>query len=199
MLSLVPSILQAGLLLALAGGPEDPSGTKVPLGTHGGFLTVHVGSSRPLRTIEYDDPVGGGSPLIEEAIGVHTGGDSSGFAVELVLQQSVGLDASTFVFAPRFGADIALSEWFGVYLSPSLALGYRMIKPGGLNQLGPDDSQLGHQATIQFALGTKIIVVDRLVLSFRPIGIDLAIPSRRYSDNLLAVRWQLVGGLGFTF
>ena len=190
---------------------DAPAPSLLPLGTRGRFVTFSVGRS---FTIGGDDELAFDSylPLVtpplrlEQTIGIHPRTkNSSGFYIAAVLQEAFmgieGPKAPTreFGFAPRFGADIPIAGDTALYLSPSMQLGYNLHTVfqreydyyGTTSQPTPERS---HRMDVQMAIAAKILLADRMLLSFRPIDFQIVTNFDTYS-----LRWNVVGGVGLTF
>jgi hypothetical protein len=180
--------------------------------TRGGFIVVSVGGTRPIRSPEYGSALVGSFHL-EQALGTHFR-DGGGAALAIVTQQTLDADAYAYAFAGRFQYDAEIGKGLGLYLAPLITIGYRRVRMGGVERecgiindpsiepISCAPGRLSHQVTLQFGLEAKIVAADRLVLSFRPVTVDVGVPhADKPYDGLFrsTVRWQLVGGLGLTF
>ncbi|MEM7158974.1 MAG: hypothetical protein AAF799_39415 [Myxococcota bacterium] len=194
--------------------PEDedePRPSLLPLGTRNRFVTFSVGRS---FVIGGDDelPFDSYLPLVspplrlEQSIGMYPmGRERSGFFISAVLQEAFmgieGPKAPTreFGFAPRIGGDIPIAGDTALYLSPSFQLGYNLHTVfqteydyyGTTSQPTPERT---HRMDVQMAMAAKILLANRMMLSFRPIDFQIVTDFETYS-----LRWNVVGGVGLTF
>jgi hypothetical protein len=157
--------------------------------TRKGFILLSVGSTRGLRNPEHGYSSITSSQL-EQAIGSRT---AHGLGFALVTQQTLSSDTNYYAFAGRIQYDAEIGTGLGLYLTPLLTVGYRRYRracPPTLYDLCL--SGVSHQATVQLGLEAKLVAANRLILSFRPVTLEIVAPA-------LTVNWQLVGGLGLTF
>jgi hypothetical protein len=114
----------------------------------------------------------------------HPSGDSSGLAFGGEIQESLGSSAFMLTMGPKVWYDIQISDALGIYLAPSVLVGFGYVSGGGTSTFG-FDMQMGFEA--------KMLIQDRGMIFFRPITLDIAVADRA------AVRWDLVFGGGVTF
>jgi hypothetical protein len=108
---------------------------------------------------------GGGSGFkLIETFGIHFtpnfGGPAAGPALALDIQETFGFGSVAIEVGPKFCWDIPIVQGLGLYLSPSLMLGFAHW--GGWNG-----------ATIQIGFEGKLILGDRGLVFFRPISFDI--------------------------
>jgi hypothetical protein len=122
------------------------------------------------------------------------GGPSAGPAIAIVLQEGFGNNFISFEIGPRFVWDIPVVQNLGLYLSPSLTLGYAYA--GTSVDCGPYvDCGGGASAfNLGLAFAAKLILADRGMVFFQPFGIDMGIRGEGVS-----VRYDLIFGGGVIF
>jgi hypothetical protein len=94
----------------------------------------------------------------------------------------VGNGVFILELGPKFWYDIQLASDLGLYLSPQ-----------GLLGLGVGTEGVGAFFTMQFGFALKLILNDKVALSFKPFGFDIGI-----ADNV-GVRYDLMFSAGITF
>lgn len=177
--------------------------------TRRGFIHLAAGGSRPIRNPEYDTLLVD-SLMLEQSIGIHLGkGEGHSDALALVTQQTFTEPFNAYVVAFRYLHDIVLDDRLGAYLTPMLTFGYRRVTDRGTENFSincpPDvpitcEPEAYNQMTLQLGLGVTVVIADRLPLFIRPINLDLGLPHiEDGEDPVITLRWQILGGLGFTF
>jgi hypothetical protein len=198
--------------LAAAGAGTAAAGTGIlRAGTRRGFATFSAGRSFLIGTDEALDfysyfPMFSPPLRLEQEIGIHPRG-GSGLAVSLVAQElflgSIGPEQARreLGIGARLGGDFPVAPGMGVYASPSFRLGYnlhsvRQQEDGGYpyDDDGEISTDRSHRMDVQFAVAAKILLADRLLLSFRPVDFQIVTDFSHYS-----LRWSLMGGAGLTF
>ena len=188
-----------------------PSGRARFIGpaTRRGFIHLAAGGSRPIRNPEYDT-LQLDSLMLEQSIGIHLAkGEGHSDALALVTQQTFTEPFNAYVVAFRYLHDIVLDDRLGAYLTPMLTFGYRRVTDRGTENFSincpPDvpitcEPEAYNQMTLQLGLGVTVVIADRLPLFIRPINLDLGLPHiADGEDPVVTLRWQILGGLGFTF
>jgi glycine/D-amino acid oxidase-like deaminating enzyme len=127
---------------------------------------------------------------LTEEVGYHFGGGASGLALALSLQQAYGTDVVLFETGPRLLYDFQVGRALGLYISPSLLLGY------ALQSSKYSDSE--HGVTVQLACDAKLTLADRAFVFFRPVGIDV-LHLRWRGMGHTGVRYELLIGAGATY
>jgi hypothetical protein len=200
--------------LAPADAKAAVAGTGIlRAGTHRGFATLSAGRSFLISSDDDLDfqtyfPILSPPLRLEQEVGIHPSG-GSGLAVSLVLQE---LFLSTtgpeqfhreFGVGARVGGDFPVAPGMGVYASPSFRLGYNLHSLREREDSYPyppydDEGEIStsrtHRMDVQFAVAAKILLADRLLLSFRPVDFQIVTDFSHYS-----LRWSLMGGAGLTF
>ncbi len=152
------------------------------------FFNLFVGGSRNFRG--YYNYTGGMDFKSEVAIGGGTPGMRIGGAA--VIQVSSGFPLNTFTIAPRLQLNRQIVPDYAFYFTTTLSLGYRasMYSSYGIFQgLG---NVYQHSGVGAVGWGVSAIVADRLLLSFRPLNLEVAVPA----PNLVDFNWDVFGGLG---
>jgi hypothetical protein len=181
-------------------------------GTRRGFFTFMAGRSWNLRGEPNDETqnaqrsgVEASSQLVlEEAIGFHVKPGDQGFAPSLVFRQQLSKLNPGFTFGVRGQWDIALSQRYGVFITPSILAGYHLapnaVRGGGSYSYyyyyyGGGFASYYHQALGQVGVGIKLLLADRLQLTFRPVSLSVRGPT----DVVVDLDWDISGGFGITF
>jgi len=123
---------------------------------------------------------------LEQELGYHFSGDSSGPALGLSIGESFGGGfGSNFVFQPgmKFWYDIQITD-MAIYIAPQARIGY-------VGYFGAGDS---HGFNFGFGAEGKVILGDRGVLFFRPFTLDMMA-----NDFGFVMRYDLMFGGGVTF
>jgi hypothetical protein len=139
-----------------------------------------------------------------ETFGYHFFGNAEGPALALELQESFGDDAFTFQVGPKFLWDFRLVNGLGLYLAPTLLLGYMHVSPTEDLPAGLDVAANG--LSIRIGLEVKLILADRALLFFRPINLDIntfdttiSYGSSSASGWATILRWDMIFGGGVIF
>ncbi len=198
------------------GGTEAAGGGVLRLGTRRRFVTFSIGRSFLIGSDD-DRDFAGYLPLLspplrlEQTIGLHPrSDDGSGFFFALAVQQSFrGIESPKspnreFGFGPRVGTDIPVGNQAAIYLRPSIQLGYNLhtlftteYQYGynyGSGSTGEPEPDRAHRMDVQMALAARILLADRVLLSFRPVDFQIVTDFDGYS-----LRWNVMGGVGLTF
>lgn len=173
--------------------------------TRFGYFTFSSGRSSLLESGGLSDrPRTSPGLMLEEAIGVYvsqrTYSDSS---LALVFQQSFlsgPFDSQEYTFGPRLTFDIPIDQNLGIYVSPSMLAGYNLSSQGDVlydyDASYEDDRTTRtreHRLDVQFGLAAKLLLADRLELSFRPFQLQIVTDFTDYS-----IRWNMMAGIGIT-
>jgi hypothetical protein len=182
---------------------EEAKGPLRP-GTRRWFVGAWVGINQALQSAAD----GGWMPnlQIEESIGLHFKRSSAGPAVAVVFQQALQGHADAFSFLPRLSWGIQPSKRHGIYLTPMVGFGYKLLRVADREIIDGQCTDMDgciatyshHQATLQAGFGITFVFADRVPLELRPIGIDASAP-RLDGDRVFITRWQMGAGLGVTF
>ncbi|MCX4244172.1 hypothetical protein [Paraliomyxa miuraensis] len=167
------------------------------------MFNLFVGGSRALRGYSYY----GGSEFKAEA---EVGGFDQRFRVGGfgVLQVNSSFPFNTFTFAPRLSLNRQIIPNFAFYFTTNLTLGYRLwasvfeysgpsYDAGGYGYYdydqGNDTSRyFYHSAVLGVSWGASAIIAERLLLSFRPLDLELVIPAPMF----IQTNWSVMGGVG---
>jgi hypothetical protein len=129
-----------------------------------------------------------------QTFGYHFKGTANGPAIAADLQESFGDDWIVFCIVPRFVWDIQIVDGLGLYLSPSGGFGFAHASvdcPAGYTC----PSYNGF--TFQFAFEGKLVLGDRGLVFFRPIGFDIM--GLANGDMEVGARYELFFGGGVIF
>ncbi len=151
-------------------------------GTHPFAASLHVG---PAIAAKGDMPV---MVAIGQELAAHFGRRASGFFLGIALSESLGskdgaftdpygfpVTASVkffyFTAGAKLGWDIQPSSRVGFYLTPLVLGGYSYLRQAVEN--GPSASM--NAGFVEPAFELKLIVVERLVLTLRPFGLEVLV------------------------
>jgi len=126
---------------------------------------------------------------LAQTFGYHFSGQSDGEAIALEVQESFSKDFVFLEVLPRFVWDIALGK-LPLYLSPGGGMGFNFIFP--------EQGDTIPGLTIQVTLELKLILDDRWLVCFRPVGVDIH-PLHHDNSWHTGVRYDLMLGGGATF
>lgn len=122
-----------------------------------------------------------------------------------VVQMSKGLPFTTFTLAPRLSLNRQIVPDHAFYFTTNLTVGYRAstyrdtsvnVYDGyGQSYGGGNDRTTYHSAMMGVSWGASAIIAERLVLSFRPLDVELVVPTTD-DDMLVQLNWCIMGGLG---
>jgi len=156
------------------------------------FFTMFVGGSKAFLG-GYGSPYGGGMDFkIEGALGGH-GLKNRSLAGAAVVQVTSGFPFSSFTLAPRLQWDKLLLPDYAIYMTTTLTAGYRVSTYGGYGiLLGLTEGAL-HGGVVAVGWGASTIVAERLLLSFRPVNVELSGPGAGFP---VQINYDVIGGLG---
>jgi hypothetical protein len=152
------------------------------------MFSLFVGGSRALRG-GYT-PFGTSDFKAELAIGGHDRRFRvGGFAV---LQVTSGFPFNTLTLAPRLSINRQLVPDYAFYFTTNVLLGYRATSYGAYGFI---TGLFGayHSGVLGVSCGVSAIVAERLLLSFRPLELELVAPA---TGPLVQINWSAMGGLG---
>ncbi len=193
------------------GAPPSTGSTSFTApGTHPGFFTVSAGraySVRGVPAITASQFPTQPTPKFEQSLGYHFNGGSDGLAAGAVLQQEFGAAFNSFVIGGRLQIDAPLSANHGVYLTPSFTLGFRILSDvdrgdGYSYSYSYGDGPPFFLASLQFGLAGKVLLADKLLLTFRPATVHVSAPT---PDELggdpdpVILSLDVMAGIGVTF
>ncbi len=164
----------------------------IPRGSKRSYFEFNVGSVHSM--FGYGSYYGygnfGATTHLEQVIGRYVGASKTdGFGVGFLAIERIGGIFSDYTLGLRLQWDRPLSETYGVYLCNSFSLGFNMSGYGtGLGVIG-----FGVDA--MYSAGAKLLIKDRLSLSFKPINIDFLYNSFLFIN----LRFSVLGGIGVTF
>jgi tetratricopeptide (TPR) repeat protein len=145
-----------------------------------------------------------------QELSTHFGRRSSGFSLGLALRECFGsktlignygedVPTSYFVLAvgPRLGWDIQVARAVALYVSPSLLAAYSYLRRAPANYV----VDTAHAAGGEVAVDLKLIIVDRMLIYLRAIGVEVLgiFATESQIQDRVFVRYQLGLGLGVTF
>lgn len=109
-----------------------------------------------------------------------------------VLQVSTGFPFNSFTLAPRLQIDRQILPDYAFYFTTTLTFGYRATTYAGYGIFQGLGEVYTHSAMGAVGWGVSAIVAERMVLSFRPLNVELAVPA----PALVDFNWDVLGGLG---
>lgn len=153
---------------------------------------------------------GGGSFKITQEFMGHFSGNASGAALGVIVNQTFTGPYFGFNIAPKFTYDIRVKQGLGLYISPSVSLGYGLQHYRFSYYNGLYNGANYHAANLQFGVAVKLILDDRWLVFAQLPNFDFLIgPGGYYYDNrgcaanncgtYFAARLDFVLGGGVTF
>ncbi len=125
--------------------------------------------------------------LMEQTFGHHFSKDASGPAIAIDLQEHVAGGLFVLQTGPRFVYDIRIVSGLGLYLSPSVGIEYTFSTGGPHNGF-----------SVPFLFKVKMVLANRGLLFFQPVGIDL-MALFRPNSSYVALQYDLMFGGGVIF
>lgn len=162
------------------------------------MFTLFAGSARAIR--------GGYSFLNDFKLEGAIGGFGSRFRTGgfVVVQMTKGLPFTTFTLAPRLSLNRQIVPNHAFYFTTNITVGYRAstyrdsytsVYDGyGYGGGGGSDRVTYHSAVMGVSWGASAIIAERLLLSFRPVDLELVAPAA--SEELIQLNWSVMAGLG---
>jgi hypothetical protein len=172
-LPLACAILIAAPLAASAA----PASEVIRPGTHEQFFIFSVGPA-----LAVSDSIT--QVKLTQAYGYHFTSNASGLALGAEIQESFGHGFFTLELGPKIWYDLALSSELGVYLTPNGMIGMALQSGGG---------QTNAYFDMQFGFALRMVLNDKVLLSFSPFSLDIAI------GDITPVRYDLMFGIGICF
>lgn len=181
---LAPFIIAGCLTLALTAAPDTAEANPmIRPATHGWFATFGMG---PAIKIELAPT----QFALEQAVGYHFSGTGAGPALGLALAESFGDYYFAFSAGARFWWDIQPSPAYGLYLAPYAQLG---VAIGSVSSSVCAQDCTDAAFNMQFGFEVRLALVNRAIVFFRPIAMDMFI-----RDPFL-MRYNLMFGGGVYF
>ena len=125
---------------------------------------------------------GGSFKITQEFMG-HFSGNASGPALGVILNETFTGPYVGFNIAPKFTYDIRVKQGLGLYISPSVSLGYGLVhyRP---NYYGYYAGANYSAANLQFGVAVKLILDDRWLVFAQVPNFDFLIgPGNYYYAN----------------
>jgi hypothetical protein len=167
-------------------------------GTHPWFGSLSLGVAGKLK----DTPT---QFKLVEAVGYHFSGNAGGPAIVFELQESLSDEAGSTAYVveigPKFQWDIPIVQNLGLYLTPSVMLGYSRAGWSGNNVFGFGGVPSSNGFTLQFGFEGRLILADRGLVFMRPFTIDVGggqADCNGCGFNT-GVRWDFLMGGGVIF
>jgi hypothetical protein len=125
--------------------------------------------------------------LLTQTFGHHFKGDASGPAIAVDMQEHVAGGLFVFQVGPRFVYDIQIVNGLGFYLTPSVGFEYTFSNGGP-----------HHGFSVPFIFKAKLVLGNRGLIFFQPVGIDL-MALFRPDNSYTAMQYDLLFGGGVIF
>ena len=126
---------------------------------------------------------GGSFKITQEFMG-HFSGNASGPALGVIVNQTFTGPYFGFNIAPKFTYDIRVKQGLGLYISPSVSLGYGLQHYRYAYYNGVYNGANFHAANLQFGVAVKLILDDRWLVFAQVPNFDFLIgPGGYYYDN----------------
>ena len=190
--ALVITLTSAALLWGGVAKAEIPPILRP--GTHPWFASLSLGVGGKLKDLMTQFK-------LVEAIGYHFSGNAAGPAIAFEFQESLsdegGATAYVIEIGPKFQWDIPIVSGLGLYLTPSVMLGFARA---GWARGGYYGDYGANGFTLQFGFEGRLILADRWLVFMRPLTIDVT--GGKGCDNCefdTFVRWDFLVGGGATF
>lgn len=160
------------------------------------MFTLFAGSARVLR--------GGYSLLNDFKIEGALGGFGPRFRTGgfVVVQMTKGLPFTTFTLAPRLSFNRQIVPNHAFYFTTNITVGYRastyrdtstVVSYDGSYSTGNERTTY-HSAVMGVSWGASAIIAERLLLSFRPVDLEMVAPAA--SEDAIQLNWSVMAGLG---
>jgi hypothetical protein len=175
-------------------GPPPESGGTDGLGpsTRPFLLALDFGPSIFLLACAQGNCASQGSVTqfkLSQMFGGHPGGSGDGFGIGLHISEAFGSGLFRFQPGVRLWGDIPVSDDLGIYIAPFGHIGYALWSVSFGNA-----SASAHLVNWGAGVGAKIVLVDRLMIQFSPLGFDF-----HANDDGMVWWYDLAFGLGVTF
>lgn len=130
----------------------------------------------------------GGALKASQDLAYHFSGNATGPAIGVVVQEEFLIGGAYFglAVAPKLSWDIQLLRGRGVYLTPSLAVGYHLLAWKGFPRVHAGEAQAG--AAVKFAIS------ENLLLWLQPAVFDFI-----FTPGFFIPRYDLLVGVGTVF
>lgn len=126
---------------------------------------------------------GGSFKITQEFMG-HFSGNASGPALGVIVNQTFTGPYVGFNIAPKFTYDIRVKQGLGLYISPSVSLGYGLQHYRYAYYNGYYSGANYSAANLQFGVAVKLILDDRWLVFAQVPNFDFLIgPGGYYNDN----------------
>jgi hypothetical protein len=126
---------------------------------------------------------GGNFKLSQEFMG-HFSGNASGPALGVLLNETFNGPYFGFAIAPKFTYDIRVKPGLGLYISPSVSLGYSLTHYRPYYYQGYYSGANYHAANLQFGVAVKLMLNDRWLVFAQVPNFDFLIgPGGYYYNN----------------
>ena len=188
---------------------HDPFAVELPPGLHGTglhgttkrrppllgktdkrfYFGLFAGGSRRLRGGYSYFP---GTDFKSELVFGGYGKNNDRVSGAAVIQVGAGFPFNTFTVAPRVQFNRPLLPDYAIYMTTTLTLGYRATSYSGYGVFQGLAEAYSHAVVGAVGWGASSIIAERLLLSFRPLNLELAVPA----PSIVEFNWDVLGGLG---
>jgi hypothetical protein len=186
----------AALSLLLLSGVANAQPALLAPGTHPMWASMALGPAISVKD-------SGTQFKLIETFGYHPMGRAAGPAIALDVQEGFGNHFTSIEVGPKFLWDIQPVHNLGLYLAPSLMLGYLYYTGAGGGGCYPNFLEGGLYCPggrpgtsffdMQFGFEGRLVLADRWLVSFRPFTLDLGIRSD------VSMRYDMMFGGGAIF
>jgi hypothetical protein len=185
----------AALSLLLLSGVANAQPAVLAPGTHPMWASLALG---PAINLDHSAT----QFKLIETFGYHPMGRAAGPAIALDVQEGFGNHFTSIEVGPKFLWDIQPVHNLGLYLAPSLMIGYLYHTGSGGGNCGLADAlglpcgggSSGASAfDMQIGFEGRLVLADRWLVSFRPFTLDLGIRSD------VSMRYDMMFGGGAIF
>jgi hypothetical protein len=185
----------AALSLLLLSGVANAQPALLAPGTHPMWASMALGPAISVKD-------SGTQFKLIETFGYHLMGSAAGPAIAFDMQEGFGNSFTSIELGPKFLWDIQPVHNLGLYLAPSLMIGYLYHTGSGGGNCGLADAlglpcgggSSGASAfDMQIGFEGRLVLADRWLVSFRPFTLDLGIRSS------VSIRYDMMFGGGAIF
>lgn len=125
---------------------------------------------------------GGNFKLTQEFMG-HFSGNAAGPALGVILNETFNGPYFGFAIAPKFTYDIRVKQGLGLYISPSVSLGYSLTHYRPYFYEGNYAGANYHAANLQFGVAVKLMLDDRWLVFAQVPNFDFLIGPGGYYNG----------------
>lgn len=165
--------------------PEGRAIKIIPRSSNRSYFEANAGSLHTM--FGFSSPYGGSSAQLEQVFGRYVGrSKTDGLGLGFVAIERLSSLYNDYTVGMRFQWDKPISEDLGIYINHGLTVGFNIITDGYYGGVYP----LAFGFDLAYGAGAKILIKDRLSLTFRPVNLDFTGPL------LWRLRWSVLAGFG---